>query len=525
MNPAIVISAFDRPRSLNRLLRSIESAIFLSNDIPLVISIDGGGNEEVVQIAEEFAWKHGSKRILNHTENLGLKQHIISCGDLSAEYGSVIILEDDLTVSPYFYDFANSASKEYGDTHEVAGISLYAYKVSENGFEPFYPAEDGKDLYLMQVASSWGQLWTRSQWTGFKTWLDEGAICQKKLPEYLDDWSDRSWKKEFIRYLVQTDKWFVFPRVSLTTNHEDPGVHGFGKGRFQVPVLGLEKAWGLPSLEELKVRYDAWFKGTAQTIDLFGEPASKSSSASTFSIIVECGDLGDLETTLNSISSQDYANAMVYVLADQGNSDQANELCRGSLGDSVHWKVVDATKSKDLMRFELIADVNVRIGAGDILSPNALKIVEQVFLEFPSVSLMCGLPESESTVNHRWNKENFHSRWKNEDLVRTTTGIFKRSHVQSNPGSGLPEVYQWISQHDLYLCLQPFVVSNSKFEMVNSSSIPTIEHPAKRPLWKRMATKILMRFNPSSEWYTVVSDLPDVLRYDSVNNTYFMCRL
>ena len=38
-------------------------------------------------------------------------------------------------------------------------------------------------------------------------------------------WPDTSWKKHFCAYLIHTDKYFVFPRISLTTNFNDPGTH------------------------------------------------------------------------------------------------------------------------------------------------------------------------------------------------------------------------------------------------------------------------------------------------------------
>ena len=48
MKPAIVIAAYNRPDSLKRLLSFIDAASFIYDDIPLVISIDGGGDVKVV---------------------------------------------------------------------------------------------------------------------------------------------------------------------------------------------------------------------------------------------------------------------------------------------------------------------------------------------------------------------------------------------------------------------------------------------------------------------------------------------
>ena len=95
-HPAIVVVTYNRPDSLMRLLGSLTKARYPVG-VPLIISIDGGDNREkqVVKIAEEFPWPHGKKEVICHEKNLGLRKHILSCGDLTERYDSVIVLEDD----------------------------------------------------------------------------------------------------------------------------------------------------------------------------------------------------------------------------------------------------------------------------------------------------------------------------------------------------------------------------------------------------------------------------------------------
>ncbi|MEL6484270.1 MAG: hypothetical protein AAFP96_05420, partial [Bacteroidota bacterium] len=93
-HPAIVVVAFNRPKSLKRVLKSVQTAFYPSEiEIPLIISIDySPTNKEVLEIAHDFTWKNGAKQVIQHRENLGLKEHILSCGDLSEKYGGVIVL-------------------------------------------------------------------------------------------------------------------------------------------------------------------------------------------------------------------------------------------------------------------------------------------------------------------------------------------------------------------------------------------------------------------------------------------------
>lgn len=266
---AIVISAFNRPKSLARLLKSIAEAEYLRSDINLVISIDGGGDVETIRLANEFVWDYGQKEIIVHEVNLGLKEHICSCGNLSEKFGSIVMLEDDLLVSPQFYHYAETAISVYLEESLIAGISLYAYQTAENNLFDFQPIEDGTDAYLMQIASSWGQIWTSDQWSEFRLWQEKGGLGVGQYPEYISHWSTNSWKKLFIQYLIDSGRYFVFPRVSLSTNFEDLGVHMFSGTLFQVPLVEGKKSWNFPIVSEAKVRYDAWFEPEQDTIKHF----------------------------------------------------------------------------------------------------------------------------------------------------------------------------------------------------------------------------------------------------------------
>ncbi|MBI3519116.1 MAG: hypothetical protein HY062_07130, partial [Bacteroidetes bacterium] len=258
-NPAIIIVTYNRTNSLKRLLSSVKQATYSSEEVPLVISIDKTDTYEIYNIVEEFEWKHGSKTIIKHTTHLGLKQHILSCGDLTETYESVIILEDDLMVSPYFYDYATQAKQFYQNEDKIAGISLYNYQVAESCFYPFHAIDDNSDVYFMQVASSWGQLFTKQHWSDFKQWffINPELTDNIYIPEYLHQWGKHSWKKHFINYLISQNKFFVFPTLSLTTNCEEKGTNSSTKNVFHVPVQSHRKKYNFNSFDQSQNKYDA----------------------------------------------------------------------------------------------------------------------------------------------------------------------------------------------------------------------------------------------------------------------------
>ncbi len=260
--PVIVVVAFDRVKSLERVLTSL-SRSFCPEGTKLIISIDNNGtNKDVYLSAQNFDWKFGEKEVIYHQERLGLRKHIIQCGDLSEKYGSVIILEDDLFVSPHFYDFAVGALSYYDDCKEIAGISLYNLPYTESSKLPFIPIKEESDIYFKQVPSSLGQAWSYNQWGAFKQWYgtEPDVLEIYGLPLLVKKWwPETSWKKYFYAYLVKFNKFFVFPQISLTTCFNDLGSNMRTKSFFgQTPLKILESNFNFKKLSDSINIYDAY---------------------------------------------------------------------------------------------------------------------------------------------------------------------------------------------------------------------------------------------------------------------------
>lgn len=134
---AVVVVGFNRLLSITRLLKSLSIAYY-DEEVALVISIDKSDDQDVYSFVDNFQWKHGNKYVIIQEKRRGLKEHIYRCGDLSKFFKSVTILEDDMSVSPYFFSYVKNAVEVYGDDENVAGISLY--KNEFNGFNslPLY---------------------------------------------------------------------------------------------------------------------------------------------------------------------------------------------------------------------------------------------------------------------------------------------------------------------------------------------------------------------------------------------------
>lgn len=259
--PVIVVAAFNRPRSLIRILKSLGNAIFDDN-VTLIVSIDNDepNNLDVKNIADDFHWRYGPKHVKYQDRHLGLREHIIRCGDLCYDYGSVVILEDDLYVSPYFYDYAIHALRYYHDDDHIRGISLYNQPIQENVRYPFSSIYDNSDVYFIQFPSSLGQVWSEVQWREFREWYDsQPDLDNINLPGFIMQWrSENSWKKYFSAFLVDKNKFFVFPRFSFTTNFNDPGTHLISKFNHggQTPLKLFGQPYNFKNLADSCSIYD-----------------------------------------------------------------------------------------------------------------------------------------------------------------------------------------------------------------------------------------------------------------------------
>lgn len=258
---AIVVVGYNRLASMRRVLSSLTQAHYPSEQIPLVLSIDCSGDEALYAFVRDFHWPYGEKFVNIEKERLGLKRHIFQCCGLSKYFKGVIILEDDSYVAPYFYHYAVDAISKYGEDPLVCGISLYVSHNNEYVNIPFFPYNNGNDVFLLQDVQTRGECFTYSQWKCFEEWFPENKnrdYSEVYMPERIKSWK-RAWSKYFYAYMVESGKYFVYPYASFVTNMGAIGEHG--NSVTNIAQVALE--WGLkkyvmPDANTL-TRYDAFY--------------------------------------------------------------------------------------------------------------------------------------------------------------------------------------------------------------------------------------------------------------------------
>lgn len=266
VNFAIVVTAYNRAEPLTKLLESLSQIKTQYYSIPLIISIDNQGTSEVNKVAKEFEWKYGEKQVVIHSEKKGLRAHFIWAGDQTEKFDNVLFLEDDLYVSPYVVDFVEFVIKKYENDERISAASLYNPILCEFDKTKFYQYQDGYDNYFFQHPY-WGNVWFKEPWKEFKKWLKNYKYVPEKLPENVQNWKETSFKKLYVQYLIEMNRYVVYPRVSYVTNMGETGLHSkFDFNQFQTVVQQGKALFNYSSFDESDCVYDAFFEMSSHVI-------------------------------------------------------------------------------------------------------------------------------------------------------------------------------------------------------------------------------------------------------------------
>lgn len=260
---AIVVIAYNRKDAFLRLYNQLIKSVY-SEPVDLIISIDKSNTDAVEQCAKSLTWQYGNIEVKTFKKNLGLKEHVLTCGNYSKDYEAIIVFEDDIVPSKYFFQYSVEALKFYENNDSIAGISLYQHLWNTNANYAFIPDNNiNYDNFFMQFAPSWGQIWSKEQWSNFYSWYlnnKESFYYVKNVPQAVCDYSEKSWLKFFTRYIIENNKFFVYPYVGLSTNFSDAGTHNTtGSTHYQIPILNYPvNKFKFSPFDQDAILYDAY---------------------------------------------------------------------------------------------------------------------------------------------------------------------------------------------------------------------------------------------------------------------------
>jgi hypothetical protein len=248
----IAVFTYNRPDHARRALKALERCshldeceVFIYSDAPQRTG-HVTGVEQTRKAIHEWANKH-SARVVQRDVNLGLARSIVDgVTTLTSIYERVIVLEDDLVVSPDFIQYMLGGLERYRDDEQVMQISGFMYNVG---------MQSPKDAFFLPSTSTWGwAIWERA-WKHFD-WDASGAAELLANANWCQDFDMRgsypystllsqrlrgendSWGVVWYYCVYQRNGLVLFPGRSLVWNggFDGTGIHS-GRRRFSQPAL------------------------------------------------------------------------------------------------------------------------------------------------------------------------------------------------------------------------------------------------------------------------------------------------
>jgi len=138
--------------ALSRCLGFAHTPVYVFCDGPKT-SADHAAVAEVRLIVKQQRWSNLT--IIERAENWGLAKSIVAgVTELCEQFGRVIVLEDDLEVSPYFLEYMNAALEKYASFEQVMQVSGYMFPVTLSA---------NIDAICLPFITSWGwATWDRA---------------------------------------------------------------------------------------------------------------------------------------------------------------------------------------------------------------------------------------------------------------------------------------------------------------------------------------------------------------------------
>lgn len=161
----VALFVYSRPEHTRQALEAL-AANRLAGDTPLHVFSDAPKNDSAREVVEQVRsyirtiTGFRSVSIVERATNLGLARSIIDgVTSLCKKYGRVIVLEDDLVVSPYFLKYMNDALDFY--EHEERVISVAGYR---------YPIEQASEssTFFLKGTNCWGWATWERGWNLFE---------------------------------------------------------------------------------------------------------------------------------------------------------------------------------------------------------------------------------------------------------------------------------------------------------------------------------------------------------------------
>jgi hypothetical protein len=276
----IVLFVYARPVHVQQAIDALlKNALSIESDL-IIFSDGASGNDKTAEVGQVRAILENiqgfrSKKIYFRESNYGLSKSIIDgVSHVLEEYDRVIVLEDDLIVSPHFLQYMNEALDIFSNNDQVVSIHGYVYPTSHSLPQAFF----------LRGADCWGwATWRR----GWQIFIANGEELLKKLVDSRSTWEfdfdgtypytemlrnqiagkNSSWAVRWYASAFLAGKLTLYPGRSLVHNigNDKSGTHGGNDRAHDTEVSGnpidLTGVTVNPSTQG-RIAFKSFFKNT-----------------------------------------------------------------------------------------------------------------------------------------------------------------------------------------------------------------------------------------------------------------------
>ncbi|MFV0419944.1 MAG: glycosyltransferase family 2 protein [Dysgonomonas sp.] len=232
----IVLFVYKRPEHTKSVLEALAANI-LAKESNLYVFCDGPKDdidekskhdiERTRQIVRDKQWCK-TVNIIESPQNKGLTKSIKDgVSDIVNKYGKVIVLEDDIVISPFFLQFMNDALELYKDDPKVMDVSALVPLTTG--------AERLPETYFLRFMNCWGwATWARA-WNQYISDLDYLCDAVKERADFghfnfdgaqdfysiLDDTRKGlidTWDLQWVATIFIKEGLCLYPKHSLSRN-------------------------------------------------------------------------------------------------------------------------------------------------------------------------------------------------------------------------------------------------------------------------------------------------------------------
>jgi hypothetical protein len=279
--PPIVITAFTRPDLLAPVLKSLAAQTLQPKEIWAFIDGTRNSQDEVpaqacIDLLKDYENPNCAVHIVQREKNLGCDGNVIAAFTHTlSSYESLVYVEDDNLLNPYFYDRMCRLLEAYKDCQQIFSISGYANLALS-------PELIEADFFTAHRVFSWGfGIWADRwhamdlshkppQYNPFGKFYDIPLTVETRLTMINQFWLEANRKTDWVitmtLYALHGGRVHLIPKYSLVKNI------GFGHEQSET-YRGGEGAWVNP-------RYDPDFnpEQLPSTLDLH-KPLAKTLSS------------------------------------------------------------------------------------------------------------------------------------------------------------------------------------------------------------------------------------------------------